>query len=132
MRWSPAKALPWSRSSASPSAMSLLASRIWISATRPLPCNANAAQDPTRPPPPMMVIFISLQLRQDLFRDGLNGGLGLWVIAGCYRRSCLRRHSTLDTRTPLSIVAQFAFLEAVPGIRDTEALFDFQQVLELQ
>src|SRR5688500_5150951 len=58
MRWSPAMLAPWSRSRASPSAIFSLASRMWISETIPAHWSANAASEPTRPPPPMMLTFI--------------------------------------------------------------------------
>ena len=41
-------------------------------------------------------------------------------------------HLAGNTRTPFIIVAQFAFLQAVAGIWDAEALFDFKQILQLR
>src|SRR5260370_34070505 len=57
MRWSAQRLAPCNKSSAWPSAKSLLASmrQIWL--TRPEHCRANAVQLPTNPPPPMMETF---------------------------------------------------------------------------
>src|SRR5260221_1264664 len=64
------------RSRAWPAAASALASMSAISRTiRPV-CNANAVQEPTNPPPPMMLTFILLsrlsKRRNDAIGDRLN------------------------------------------------------------
>src|SRR5438876_352487 len=57
MRWSAQKLAPCNKSSACPSANSLLASMRQISETTPAHCSAKPVQLPTNPPPPMMEIF---------------------------------------------------------------------------
>src|SRR5262245_17916851 len=110
--------------------MSLLASRIWSSATSPAHCSANAAHEPTRPPPPIIVTFmLSLHLCHNLIGDGLHGGFRVCVVA--HGRLWFRRNRAGDARTPFVVVAKFAFLESVPRIGNAEALLDLQQVLQL-
>src|SRR5688572_24582279 len=114
--------------------MSRLASRICSSATSPAHCKAKAAHEPTRPPPPMIVTFMPdpsrlFQLRHDLVSDGLNRRFRIAVVRS--RRFRFRRNRTCHARTPLVVVAKFAFLKAVARIRDTEALLDLQQILKL-
>lgn len=56
----------------------------------------------------------AVQLAQDLFRDGFDGGFGFRVFS---RRFIFWRHGTGDTQSPYVIVAKLAFLEAVRGSR---------------
>src|SRR3954453_13306121 len=58
MRWSATSEAPWRRSRAWPRQRSPLTSirSIWLAT--PPHCNAKAAHEPTRPPPPMMLTFM--------------------------------------------------------------------------
>src|SRR4051794_24934355 len=75
MRWSPVTLVPCIRSSASPIASCSLASRRWISETIPAHWSANAALEPTRPPPPMMLTFIVYFRTEDPAAEPLGSRL---------------------------------------------------------
>src|SRR5207244_1472334 len=66
---SAAKLAPCSRSSAWPETNSALTSNRAISRTTPPVCKAKAAQEPTSPPPPIMLTFI---LRSEVFLSALG------------------------------------------------------------
>src|SRR5690606_7410195 len=70
MIWSATLGPPCRMSRAWPAAKSALTSSRAISRATPPHCSANPAQEPTSPPPPIMLTFIanlSLQLLHDLF-----------------------------------------------------------------
>src|SRR5579883_1620668 len=73
MRWSATREAPWSRSSASPLTRSALRSirSIWL--TTPPHWSAKAADEPTSPPPPMMLTFIPVAPLSLISRRALSG-----------------------------------------------------------
>src|SRR5947209_5039448 len=77
-------------------------------------------------------IFLS-RVAHDLIGDGLHQGLGIGVsiISDSFAGSHIVIDRAGDTGTPAFVVAKFAFLEAKAGIRNSEALFDFQEILKL-
>src|SRR6185503_13991270 len=103
-------------------------------ASRDFMCNhewtrMNTNQNTIRSHSSFVSIRGSLHLRQDLVRDGLNGGLGFGVIAGA--GFCCCRHRARHAGTPFAIVAEFTFFEAVARVGNAEALLDLEKILKL-
>src|SRR4051812_44681173 len=66
-----------------------------------------------------------LQPAHNLFGNRLHRRFGFRIKA--HRRFFFRGHLARNTRTPLGIVAQLTFLQAVTRIRNAKALFDLEQ-----
>src|SRR5208282_5835197 len=111
MRWSATSDAPCSKSSAWPLHSSGLTSIRSIPLTIPPHCRANAAHDPTSPPPPMMLTLMfdlptrhftgTFQLRvaspgravqgvHDLVGDGLDQGIDVRSVGVAVRRGRAR------------------------------------------
>src|SRR5260370_5241772 len=83
-------------------------------------------------PPLHLSITPSLPLHSlhNLIGDGLHQRLRFRIRRGCRVRPT-RAHPARHSWPPVIVVAQLALLEAKPRVRNAEALFDLEQVLQL-